>query len=410
MRIKVSSLQKLLFCLSFFVMFFSRIELLTGNYTWNFNAVLLEGIYLIMVLLLIISKRLGRIGHLDRSVALFFLIFFAHTILWGKIFVNPVMSQLTASHFSSQIIFVLILFITVIGVLELDAKEQFIKVGYYTLVFALLIQLFTHFQEFNFSNVANIMSSTARSRANFGFGHYNTLGGACVCALLIYYVYIRENTRNMIIRMLHVVFNVLVFGMLLCSASRSSITSLGVFIFVYAYSGIDNMKISKKMKQVIKFSGTLLIVAGVFWTMLDIDLNKVLIESQRFWIFQTAIPEYLRSGRLAFGLGYASTTAYGTGMTPYHTLWIDNAYFFHLITTGILGFCLIILMLVILGKGLRKADLVGTNNGNIAIFAVYLYSSLFEVVAFNGAFINYIYLPLFLVVIALSNKIQMTIH
>ena len=101
--------------------------------------------------------------------------------------------------------------------------------------------------------------------------------------------------------------------------------------------------------------------------------------------------------------------AYATNLTPYVTYWLDNAYIYYLITTGIIGLILLMAATVVLGKELLQR--VGNRFGKetIAAFAVYLYVSMFEVILFNsGSIVSYIYLPWFLIHISQKRKAETT--
>ena len=61
----------------------------------------------------------------------------------------------------------------------------------------------------------------------------------------------------------------------------------------------------------------------------------------------------MKSGRILIGLGYASNADYGSNLTPYMTSWLDNSYMYYLITTGVIGFAIIMIALVVIWRGLE---------------------------------------------------------
>ena len=113
---------------------------------------------------------------------------------------------------------------------------------------------------------------------------------------------------------------------------------------------------------------------------------------------------FLNSGRILQGLGYVSNTAYGTNLTPYTTYWLDNGYAYILISTGVLGFLIILGAIILLIKkiGFTSNDYIKSKVFPILI--IYLYTCLFETNLFNSGYIaNYIYLVIFLYYIYYEN-------
>ena len=386
---------KLLFGVIFFVLFVSRILVLTGNYTLPIDPILLQIIYIVLILVLLLIKSKGKIKldtfkHKDFfKVALILLL---HTIVWGKFLVNPMMIDLTTSQFKSQIMFVVIVILTACATIKFDAVDTFIKSSFYALSFVLVVQLVSNFSDLNLSNIANIMSKSERTRANFGFGHYNTLGGACLCNVILWSMLKKENIEKLITT----VFMSISIIMLLCSASRSSLTGLIAFIAIVAFEKFYNNNISNRKKIAITFIEIIIFGVLIIFAF-NLDFNEILIQSQRSLLFEKALPEFWSSGRVYEGLGYVSNTAYGTHLTPYTTYWLDNGYIYILISTGIIGFALILYAIYILLKNFYFSGNVFMKTKIFPILVVYMYTALFEANLFNsGSITNYVYLVIFL--------------
>lgn len=392
-RVKYSSV----FLGAYAILLLSRILVLTGNYNWPINPVVIELIYIVICGALFLNNRMRVISASSVAVIC---ILSLHTILWGKVFVNDQITALIDSLYQSQIMFMLILVVTLFLIRKYDLLYDFIKISFLVLLSVLFVQFIINISDLDLSNIVNIMSKDKRTRGDFGFGHYNTLGAACVCELILSSILNKHSSR--FIRIVIYGGRILAIVMLLCSASRSSLTSLAVFLIVYLSIGINELNLSKKQMVIIKFVRAILVFGLISLVFLEIDFNEILIESQRSLVFNHALPLFLNSGRVLLGLGFASNTAYGTGETPYTTYWIDNGYIYYLITTGILGFMLIISAIVIIFVRLYKMRREIFGKYVFSLFVMYLYGSLFEVTIFmSGAIVNYIYLPIF--IITMSN-------
>lgn len=397
---------KFVFMIMLSVLLISRIQVLTDNYTWPLDPVLLEMVYLAGTAVLCLLAQGGKYRILRGKYLLVMTILLIHTVLWGTVFVDDRFTDLINSQFKSQIMFVTILWVNVLAVYQLDAGRDFLRCCYYTLSVMLIYYFLTNLSELDLSNLANIMTVSDRSRANFGFGHYNALGGTCVCCILMRET-VKKEHHSIATKTVDAVILVVAVCMLLACASRSALTSLVVYYFVYYSWQMDEWAISPKAIRAIKVGRNLLIVAMVLWVVLEANYTELLNLSQRSLLFTHALPMFFDTGKIWLGLGYASNMAYATQQTPYLTYWLDNAYIYYLITTGIVGCALLMIALLILGRELYKR--VGQPFGKevFAAFAVYLYASLFEATLFHsGGFVNYIYLPWFLIYISRKRKTE----
>lgn len=398
--------NKSIFLAAFCVLLLSRILVLTDNYTWRIDPVNLELVYLAGTAFLSLTAREGKFrvslsGHWFVLAALL-----VHTLLWGALFVDARFADLISSQFKSQIMFVVIIIVTALAVYQLDASRDFLKWSYYTLAATMIYYFLKNFSELDLSNLANIMTATDRTRANFGFGHYNTLGATCVCGILLWDV-IRKDLRTIPAKLLNLGILLVMVCMLLASASRSALTSLVVYYFVYYSWQMDEWPISGKLIRAIKVGRNLLIVAMVAWVVLEVDYTELLNLAQRSLLFTHALPMFFDTGKIWLGLGYASNVAYATNLTPYQTYWLDNAYIYYLITTGIIGCALLMAATFVLGKGLYQRVSLPIGKQTMAAFSVYLYASLFEVMLFSsGSIVSYIYLIWFLSHISQKRKAE----
>lgn len=392
-----------IFILSFSLLLFSRIAVLTGNYYVPIDPVMIEIIYILNTLILLYLNNKGKffvnLKSLKNNIVSILLLI--HVLLFGIVFVNPLMKDTISSQFKSQIVFDVIILVTTIAINNFNALDKFIEISYYTLGIFLFIQFITHLGDIKINNIAHVMSVEERVRSNFGFGHYNALGAACLC-MIILTIYLKEKKR---------LINILILGMaiimLLCSASRNALTGFCVFIIAYIIQRLNRSDVNPKIRFISKLILLMMIILLIPFAM-ELDYNQLLKISQRSLIFYVAFPLYINSGRIFTGLGYASNIAYGSNMTPYTTYWLDNSYMYYLITTGVIGFAIILIAVLILGKRIVKNRFLDKGDIICSLYFVYLYTALFEVIIFeSGTLLNCIYLPIFISFAMERNKYKL---
>ena len=392
-----------IFILSFSLLLFSRIAVLTGNYYVPIDPVMIEIIYILNTLILLYLNNKGKffvnLKSLKNNIVSILLLI--HVLLFGIVFVNPLMKDTISSQFKSQIVFDVIILVTTIAINNFNALDKFIEISYYTLGIFLFIQFITHLGDIKINNIAHVMSVEERVRSNFGFGHYNALGAACLC-MIILTIYLKEKKR---------LINILILGMaiimLLCSASRNALTGFCVFIIAYIIQRLNRSDVNPKIRFISKLILLMMIILLIPFAM-ELDYKQLLKISQRSLIFYVAYPLYINSGRIFTGLGYASNIAYGSNMTPYTTYWLDNSYMYYLITTGVIGFAIILIAVLILGKRIVKNRFLDKGDIICSLYFVYLYTALFEVIIFeSGTLLNCIYLPIFISFAMERNKYKL---
>ncbi len=393
-----------IFSVAVFILLLSRILVLTGNYDWFIDPVSLEIVYLFLAFFIVAASNKGKVAVRTGKYLLVLGILLVHTILWGTVFVDDKMSEVVSTHFKSQIMFVVILCVTVWAILQLQAERHFLKCGYYALALVMFVQLITNFSEIDLSNLANIFTAKERTRANFGFGHYNALGTACVCVIVMQ-EFLKKQGRTTGQKVVDFIILLMAVVMLLCSASRSAITGLLLYFILYYGSRLDKWNLAPVAIKTIKVLSVFVIGILAVWVLFGLDKDAFLVAAQRALLFTHTLPMFFKSGKVMLGLGYASNTAYAMGETPYITYWLDNAYIYYLVATGVVGLVLLIIAFLVIGRGLYKIRKTKTGVVVFAAFIVYAYISLFEATLFNsGSWLNYIYIPWFVLSFPKANK------
>lgn len=391
-----STKSQLLIIISFSVMFISRVLVISGNYTLPVDATLIQIIYLAIVTTMgILKDRKILISKKPSESAVVSIALLMYVVLFTCVFVNPVMSKYATQMLQRQGLFVLIVVFSAWIIGKYKLFDAFLKIVFISLSTILFIQFVTHISDLQYLNIASVMSSAGRTRGNFGFGHYNTLGGVCVCNILISHLLQGRKKTGIAMKWLIPPCVFLSIIMLLVSASRSAILGLGIYICLYLFINLEIKRLGKRTVRFLKIFLAFLMVMLLI-SNLGMSFESFLSESNRFTLFRVALPTFFKSGRTMLGLGYAPTEVYGLNETPYLTYWLDNGYIYTLITTGYIGSIIYIVALGAIFKNVRRLSECSIGKNMICIFAIYLYSALFEATLFTGTIPNYVYMILFL--------------
>lgn len=392
-----STKPQLLIIISFAVMFISRVLVISGNYTIPVDATLIQIVYLCIIITMgVLKDGKVRISKIPSESAVLSMALIVHVILFTCVFVNPAMSKYAVQMFQRQGMFVLIVVFSAWIIGKYRLFDTFLKTVFIALSTILFIQFITNISDLQYLNIASVMSSVGRTRGNFGFGHYNTLGGACICNILIAHLMQKRKCAGVYLKWLIPPFVFMSIVMLLVSASRSSISSLGIYVCLYLFLNLEIKRLGKRTIRFLKiFLACLMVLLLIF--NLGMSFETFLSESNRFTLFSVALPTFFKSGRTIIGLGYAPTEVYGLNETPYLTYWLDNGYIYTLITTGYIGSIIYIVALGAIFKSMRRLSKCSIGKNMICIFVVYLYGALFEATLFTGTIQNYVYIILFLV-------------
>lgn len=170
--------MQLLIIMSFSIMFISRVLVISGNYTLPVDATLIQIIYLAIVTTMgILKDRKILISKKPSESAVVSIALLMYVVLFTCVFVNPVMSKYATQMLQRQGLFVLIVVFSAWIIGKYKLFDAFLKIVFISLSTILFIQFVTHISDLQYLNIASVMSSAGRTRGNFGFGHYNTLGG-----------------------------------------------------------------------------------------------------------------------------------------------------------------------------------------------------------------------------------------
>ena len=393
---------KLIFLSFWAVLFASRMFIMTGIVPSTTFWILFEIIYVIFCFycyFFVAPVPMVSMEKKDRVTFFALVVILIHTVLFGLVLTNDLTNHLIFPFFMRQAILIAIVFASYFLVKKYGLIKEFLKVSYYVMSLVLLTQLVINIGELNLSNIASIFISAERTRASFGFVHYNTLGTICVVNIILGFI-VKEYKRSRTENIIQWIFFAVALVMLLCSASRSSLISLFIYLAVMFLIGMERIVGDKTITKIVRMFLIIAIIVIVLILIGIIDFGDLLIEANRATLVNHAIPTWLESGRIWQGLGYLSNADYAFNLTPYRTYWLDNSFIFYLVTTGIIGFVMIMTVVLIFAIGLAKNAKNTFTKKVLALFISYMFFSFFEVTMFSSAPFNYILMVLFAMVLS----------
>ena len=387
------------FSILYGMLLLSRIYAIANVYTFPVDSATVQMLYVVIILLLAMVKEKRYI--ISKQITEFktaIMLLAGYLILFGFVFVNPLMRKYTSGIVLRQGLFLAVVISTALFACRNRLLSEIITTSFWTVAIVLCYQFVTNIEDIAKINVLTVFSISSRTRANFGLGHYNYLGMLCTCEIVLgaWLLKLRKKQKA--------VFWVIALSvvMLLGSASRNAIVSLLVFVFIGFYFNLDRYPMKKTYKFLVKLLlGVLVLFAAVLGDT-GITIEAILKDSNRLTLFEVALPTFFGSSRTWTGLGLASGEIYGRNLTPYKTYWLDNGYIYTLVASGYIGaiiyLALIILFLRTFWCIKKKYPTIGTLASTT--FYMYLFTALFETSLFNGGVLtNYLIMPIFLVVL-----------
>ena len=288
---------------------------------------------------------------------------------------------------------------------------KFVNISYICIALFLGICFIQNFDGFQILNhLSGIFGGSYRYFNEYGLYHKNALGNISLCLLLLsFYISVYKkhilNSKKTKVDYMRNLYNIIIFMMLLSSGSRSSLTGFFLFLLLYffmcKFSGIKNTKFKYTTYFIIIM---LIIFIAIF---LGTDLWQIFLnESNRDLNFSKNIPVLFESNRSLIGIGLVNPGMFGDRSLSASTFYVDNYFLYVLMSTGIIGFIIVSLILTLLLLSIIKIDKVDDNLKNcvICIFLIDLYIGLFETSIVNALFpSSFIYLVIILHLIQCNN-------
>jgi len=312
-----------------------------------------------------------------------------HTLLYGLVFVNPIISVYTAVHLDQMMIIYLAVFFTCIYVYKHDCFLLFLEMSYLALAIFLMWCAISHFGDFvNPIYYINIFSRSDRFRAPFGMGDVNYCGNYCLYALILAILLLKEwhaagkkVDKKVYWAMAGVSF--IVLCMLFSTASRSAVISLGLF------SGLlwlfDHWYLVKKYKALIISVVIIGILVALIMAVTGV-WAQIWVESNREGNMDINFPIFLMHGDYLHGMGYMDNSGFLGMKFGYPTTAMDVYYLYIPFSTGIVGSVLVFgQMLYMLCQLLFRYKVHGRNQ-NLAMFLMMLFYAVWQVNYMNSRY------------------------
>lgn len=247
-----------------------------------------------------------------------------------------------------------------------DTFNLFVGVTYLETAAYLLVQFFKAESPFEvYTQIGSIISED-RFRISFDFYQVNSAGNlsACVLVLSVFvFAALIPQIKQIWLRVLMfaavAATDFLVLTCLLATGSRNSLLSVFICLMVYIYYRIS---VSGKLTRTLRFWLRALVLASfvlLLLTSVGEIVFKLFVSSKRMQNFTDNLPVLDSPLKWIFGIGTV-----GAGYFVNENYNIDNAYLYYLLTTGLVGMSLLIILLIWMGLRLRKRIFVAAKSGD----------------------------------------------
>ena len=203
----------------------------TNNFPGIFYLRKLKYVYIMILAVDFMTCRRKQITKIS-AVVMFFLFF--HTLLFGIVFVNPDVLELTRIHCREMVIYLLFLMLMTNAVERYNCKLKFIEATCAAFAGFMLWCGITHISNFvNPMYFIYVFNRTDRVRSEFGTGSPNYMGYYCFIALVFFYAlwYEYNETNRLTQKKKYGLLGISLWTILilLSTGSRSSILSFFLF-------------------------------------------------------------------------------------------------------------------------------------------------------------------------------------
>lgn len=373
-----------------------------------------QKIFMTLYVLLLITRLLSYVNEVQHSfytpVSIFVLIFFiiinisirikvirnksakwiigafVFWIFWGVIYgtLFAVDKNAVLNHFAGAVVFYLNTFFCARIVCRYKLGNKFLKVNLFVIGSFLIWRYIVNFNGFEFvDSISTLFNSDSSSRYRYSYGlyHANAAGNICLCFIILMILYVIQNNKfrkihhfsffRMFLYMTTIVSTIMLFS----TASRNSITSLAVFILAYLW--IKYYSMSGARGKLVKGALLIIFLSVLAWNM---DFISLLSVSNRLYNFTHNLPMLTKYNSWLTGLGFVDSGYFGSSLTAFDTIYVDNFYLYVLLSTGIVGCIILFIPLIYFMVNLFKRHINATNDNRCieAIFITCLYSAFFE--------------------------------
>ena len=373
----------------------------TNNFPGIFYLRKLKYVYIMILAVDFMTCRRKQITKIS-AVVMFFLFF--HTLLFGIVFVNPDVLELTRIHCREMVIYLLFLMLMTNAVERYNCKLKFIEATCAAFAGFMLWCGITHISNFvNPMYFIYVFNRTDRVRSEFGTGSPNYMGYYCFIALVFFYAlwYEYNETNRLTQKKKYGLLGISLWTILilLSTGSRSSILSFFLFATICIYQLYFRERLGKaKCLFVILAVGVALIFVYMNWTSIWGNANR---EAN----ISINVPVFRQMNAFWKGMGYIESAGFYNDAYGYDTWPVDIYYLYIYLSTGIIGSLIIAIpLLYILYRLIRKKDNF-TRYVMLSVYIAILFDGLWQVNIFTYRYIATLFIGvLLLITISLQDK------
>lgn len=377
---KISIKNRSIFLIVYGFILITRLLSYVNDIQYSFyTPAMLVAMCFFIIMNLSIRNRVFRSKE-TRLIVLGFLVW----ILWG-IFVGcffAIDKIAVYDEIVEDIVFYGNTFLAARLVVRYNIKELFIKNCMVVIGGYLTWRYIVDFNGLQFINsVGSLMESdvSLRYRYSYGLYHANGTGSICVAYIVLFTLYAncfnRNKKRNYFPEIIACIVFAISVIMLLSTASRNSITS--VLVFATAFFLLNNYARTGYQWKFIKLFLLAVMTAIVFW---NIDIVDIAKNSNRLWNFTHNVPLLASMNSWWTGLGMVDAGYFGSSISVFDSIYVDNYYLYILLSSGIVG-CLVVFVPIIyfvLSMFRKIGEKSRYSRCLCAMMVMSLYSALFE--------------------------------
>lgn len=330
--------------------------------------------YVYIIVMTILCLKNGKLRKSSKDALFVMALLLFHTILFGFVFVNDIVADITYEHAKQLLIYFGIVLVTYIYIMQRNAFILFIDISFAVTGVQLLISGLLYPDDFvnPLWGIIQTFRATYRYKTSFGFIHAGYLANEAYLVIMLSIVFwelhkkAASNRKKIIIGEI-ILFDGLAFMMLIAAAERSGLVSAAIAIIFYVLFA----KTQLLSKRWFKLLTPILIVFGVVILFETGIWNHIWENSNRSLNITVNYPVFQKIGNLWTGMGYVASHGFQKSASVFGeiTSSLDMYYVYIFFTTGIIG-CVIqgmALLIILCELGRRLDDALG-----IAFMGIYL--------------------------------------
>lgn len=353
---------------------------------------------MVLIVFCFVDMLLHRKNKWNGKVVLIAFVLSIFVLLWGKLFVNPIVIEETRNHCILFTYYLLLLFLSYAAINRYKCLREYIATSFFACVTVLLIQCIRYFDELvlNPIYIFQALLTNMRVRSSFGFLHTNYVGNICYVAIILSaFLFYGKSAKEIFLRKKHwpiILADLMCYFMMISTSSRAAILALVVFTMVWIIKNfIDVVKSNRTAAIIFPIIsvGFICFVGYIFrkfgiWRYIWTNSNRQLNISAN-------LPYVKEIGNIWTGMGFVENSAFQTNAGSLSSFGVktsslDMYYIYLYCTTGILGCVLIGGILIYILISIIRNKRMGNKTICVAMYLSILFYGVWESVIFSYRF------------------------